>query len=257
MELGIRLSSVAGMADKGDCIADIGCDHGFVSIALVEAGVAGKMIACDINKGPLEHAKKNIESAGLSDRIDVRLGDGLSPVEKGECDGVIIAGMGGPLGLRILFDGRDKIKDYKQIILQLQSKLPLVRFVLDRWGFETITEMMVSEDGKFYPIMKMLPPKNADFYESADIEDFDGFLDLAEKQLRKEPSDYICSCTYGKTLLESKSPALQIFLGREEERLLSILEKLERSGEDNSGRIKEVADEIDTLMLAKWKCSGM
>lgn len=256
MELGIRLSAVAGMVSKGNCIADIGCDHGFVSIALIQTGVAKRMIACDINSGPLEHAKSNIENYELEDRIDVRPGDGLTPVEKGECDGAIIAGMGGPLGLKILFDGREKIKEYKQIIFQIQSKLPVTRFILSRWGFETADEIMVSEDGKFYPVMKLLPPKKKEFYESENIDDFDAFLNLAEEQLRKEPSDYICSCTYGFKLLEQRSPALAIFLGREEERLLGIVEKLEKNPEENKGRLSEILEEIDVLMLAKWKLEG-
>ena len=258
MELGIRLSAVAGMVSPGKCIADIGCDHGFVSIALVQSGTAHRVIACDINKGPLEHAKQNIELYGVKDSIEIRLGNGFEPVKKGECDGAVIAGMGGPLALRILFDGREKIADYKQIILQVQSKLPLVRFILDRWGFETTEESMVSEDGKFYPVMKLLPTKKKEFYESAEIDnsDFDAFLHLCEKQLLKQSSDYICSCTYGFKLLEDRSPYLAIFLGKEEERLLGIVEKLEKNPEDNKDRLAEILKEIDILMLAKWKLQG-
>ncbi len=261
MELGIRLSAVAGMVQKANmdssvgCLADIGCDHGLISIALVQNGMADRMIACDINKGPLAHAARNIEAAGLSDKIELRLGDGFAPVKKGECSGAVIAGLGGPLGLRILYDGREVIRDYRQIVFQVQSKLALVRHLLSRWGFKTEEELMVSEDGKFYPIMRLLPPHKSDFYET-EIPDFDAFLDTEEAELLRGNSDYICSCTYGQQLLEAKSPALLIFLGREEERLLGIVEKLEKSGEDNKERLAEIFEEIDTLMLAKWKLQG-
>ena len=255
MELGIRLSEVAGMVTKGNCIADIGCDHGFVSIALVQNHIVERMIACDVNKGPLEHAKANVEACGLNDRIELRLGDGFHPVKEGECDGAIIAGMGGPLGLRILFEGREKIRSYSQIILQLQSKLGLVRFVLDGWGFRTEEETMVCEDGKFYPVIRVLPPKGKEFYEM-NIPDFEAFLSRMEEELKKEPSDSLCNYTYGKQLLEAGSPALVIFLGKEEERLAGIAEKLEKNYEENADRLKEIIEEIDILMMAKWKLQG-
>ena len=254
LELGIRLSAVAGMVHKGNCIADIGCDHGFVSIALVQNRIADRVIACDINKGPLAHAQKNVEVCGLEEKIDLRLCDGFAQVTPGEADGAVIAGMGGPLGLRILYDGREVVRKMNQIIFQVQSKMALVRFILSEWGFRTEEEIMVSEDGKFYPIMRLIPPASKEFYEMQ-IPDFEAFLTANEAQLCHASSDDICNYTYGKLLIESKSPALLIFLGKEEERLLSIVEKLE-GNEENKDRLKEVCEEIDTLMLAKWKISG-
>lgn len=254
LELGIRLSAVAGMVHKGNCIADIGCDHGFISIALVQNHIADRVIACDINKGPLAHAEKNVKACGLEEKIDLRLGDGFAPVAAGEVDGAIIAGMGGPLGLRILYDGREVLRKTNQVIFQVQSKMALVRFILTGWGFRTEEEIMVSEDGKFYPIMRLIPPSGKEFYEMQ-IPDFEAFLTANEAQMKHASSDEVCNYTYGKLLLESKSPALLIFLGKEEERLLSIVEKLE-GNEENKDRLKEVCEEIDTLMLAKWKCNG-
>ena len=255
MELGIRLSAVAGMVQKADTIADIGCDHGFVSIILIENHVANRMIACDINKGPLAHAEQNIKTCGLSDTIELRLSDGFEKITPGECDGAIIAGMGGPLGLRILYDGREVIRSMKQIVFQVQSKMPVVRFVLSEWGFIVSDEIMVSEDGKFYPVMSLVPPKNKEFYET-ETEDFDVFLAKEEAALKKLPSDDLCKFTYGEKLMESASPAMLIYLGKEEERLLGVVEKLEKNAEDNKERLAEIFEEIDTLMLAKWKVSG-
>ena len=253
-ELGIRLSAVAGMAEKGKCIADIGCDHGFVSIALVQNHIAERMIACDINKGPLEHARHNVALCNLEEKIDLRLGDGIKPIKPGETDGGIIAGMGGPLGLRILYEGREIVKEWKQVILQLQSKLQLMRFVLDRWGFETVSETMVTEEGKFYPILRLVPPEKGDFYET-DIPDFDSFLENAEKEMQHESTGARCGYAYGELLLEERNPILLAFLGKEEDRLLGIMEKLEKQDEQKE-RLAEVVAEIDMLMLAKWKIQG-
>ena len=272
MELGIRLSAVAGMVQKGNCIADIGCDHAFVSIALVQNCVAERMIACDINKGPLEHAKDHIRMCELEDRIETRLCDGLSGIKPGECDGGIIAGMGGPLGLEILYRGREVIRDWTQVVLQLQSKLPLVRYVLKEWGFETVAEDMVFEDGKFYPIMRLSVPKK-DFYEM-EIADLNAYFDEMEEKLKGEPSEDVCAYTYGKLLLENHSPILLAFLGKEETRLLEIAEKLDEAVPDgtaagsvtgaegspveagNLKRIAEINAQMDTLMMAKWKLEG-
>ena len=121
LELGIRLSAVGELVKPGNVIADIGCDHGYLSIALVQNHKAKRMIACDINKGPLAAAEKNIRTCNLSEQIELRLSDGFEKAQAGECDGAILAGMGGPLGLRILYDGKSVMKGWKQIILQLQN----------------------------------------------------------------------------------------------------------------------------------------
>jgi len=97
-----RMAAVAGLVPAGVTACDIGCDHGFVAIHLVEAGVCPGMIAMDINKGPLLRAKEHIESAGLSTYIDTRLSDGLEAFEAGEAECMIAAGMGGRLIVKIM-----------------------------------------------------------------------------------------------------------------------------------------------------------
>ena len=252
-ELGNRLGAVAGMVNKTDCLADIGCDHGLISIYLVQEGIAERMLACDINKGPLRGASENVRNSGLEDRIELRLGDGISPVSKGETSGGILAGMGGPLGLRILYEGREIVRDWLQAVLSLQSKLPLVRFVLQTWGFETEEEKMVTEDGKFYSVMRLAPPKDGIFYEE-EIENIEEYLKTQEGELKHLPADELCEYTYGSFLFKTRSAALVAFLEKEEERLLGIMERLER--ENAAERQKEIVDEIDLLMLAKWKLKG-
>ena len=84
------------------CIADIGCDHAYVSIALMERGLADKVIAMDVRKGPLEIAAKNVAEYGMENNIELRLSDGMERLKPGEADAIIIAGMGGLLMCSIL-----------------------------------------------------------------------------------------------------------------------------------------------------------
>ena len=106
MQLSKRLSAVASLITEGSRLADIGTDHGYVPIALVENGSIPSAVAMDVNKGPLERAQEHIREKHLEDRIKTRLSDGVKALEEGEADAVLIAGMGGMLVIRILDAGR-------------------------------------------------------------------------------------------------------------------------------------------------------
>ena len=90
-----RLKTVAALVRPGSRVADIGTDHGYLPVYLVKEGICPRAIAADLRSGPLESARRHVTAAGLSDRIDLRLGDGLTPIEPQEVDDMIIAGMGG------------------------------------------------------------------------------------------------------------------------------------------------------------------
>lgn len=154
MVLSLRLTEVKNMVLPCATACDIGCDHGFVAIELVRSGTAGKVIACDINKGPLEACKKNVALAGLSDKIDIRLADGLSEIKSSDdIDTIIIAGMGGNLMMEILSKGKEVIGKAGQLVLQPQSEIFLVRRFLRENGFEIKKESFVLDAGKYYFII--------------------------------------------------------------------------------------------------------
>ena len=144
---------MAGLVPAGVTACDIGCDHGFVAIYLVKAGICPKVIAMDINKGPLLRAKEHIESASLSAYIDTRLSDGMEKLEIGEAECMIAAGMGGRLVVKIMEDYPEKLRSLRYLVLQPQSELSLVRSFLRKQRFVIRKEDMILEDGKFYPMM--------------------------------------------------------------------------------------------------------
>lgn len=158
MSLSDRLSCVKNMVIQCDTACDIGCDHGFVSIELVKTGVAKRVIACDINRGPLEAAAGNISAANLSDRIETRLGDGLNKIKVSDnVEAIIIAGMGGGLMAKILEEGKAVVAVAKQLVLQPQSENFLVRKWLRENGYTVVKEQMLVDMGKTYVIIDARP----------------------------------------------------------------------------------------------------
>ncbi len=149
-----RLSSIVDITEPAGVIADVGCDHGFVSIELVNRNKAKHVIACDINKGPLEAAVRNISEAGLSGSIETRLSDGLHKIKPDDkIETVIIAGMGGRLVTKILSEGKDLLENVSQLVLEPQSELFAVRQFIRENRFCIVKEEFVFDAGKYYWII--------------------------------------------------------------------------------------------------------
>ncbi|MCR5687437.1 MAG: class I SAM-dependent methyltransferase [Lachnospiraceae bacterium] len=195
-----RLRAVAGMVTPGLPVADIGCDHAYLPIYLARENISPYVIACDINAGPIMRAQENVDDAELSERIDVRQGDGLSVVSPGEARSVILAGMGGRLMMRILGEGTGVTEAADEIILEPQSDVAAVRHFLQDSGFRIISENMVSEEGKFYPIIKAVH----------------GRMDW----------DREIYFRYGKILLREENPVLHEFLLVEKQYCSNLLKEL-------------------------------
>lgn len=149
-----RLRIVAHMCDKGAVVADIGTDHGYLPIYLVQEGIAPSAIAMDLRKGPLEKAKKHICDNCLEDRIQTRLSDGLEKLSKNEADIITICGIGGRLIADIVTKGKDVITQNTILVVSPQSEVGEFRHFLVSQGFEIEDEQMLKEDGKYYFIIK-------------------------------------------------------------------------------------------------------
>ena len=155
MKLSERLSACAALVRPGSIPADIGTDHGHVPIYLVANGICPRAIAADLRQGPLSAARRNADLAGVTDRIDFYLSDGLKEIPAGACDTVICAGMGGDTIISIL-SGAGWIRDGEiSLILQPQSAVAELRAFLWEEGF-SIQRERFAEDGKFvYTVMEV------------------------------------------------------------------------------------------------------
>ena len=110
MELSRRLYAVASLVTEGASVADIGTDHGYIPIYLMQNEIVSKAIAMDINGGPLERARMHIVGHGLKGKIETRLSNGLEALAPGEVYTMIAAGMGGCLIIRILEECMEVVK---------------------------------------------------------------------------------------------------------------------------------------------------
>lgn len=142
-----RLKKIAEMVPKGCTAADIGTDHAYLPVYLVENGICPSVIATDVADGPLQRAVKTL--LGYEDRICLRKGDGLAPVRESEADCVIIAGMGGDLIERIIRESGWDLTG-KTLLLQPMTKIPELRKWLYYAGFEVKDEKLSEDSGKLY-----------------------------------------------------------------------------------------------------------
>ena len=238
MHLSNRLQAVADLVTPGSRVADIGCDHAYISIYLVEHKISPHVIAMDVNQGPIDRAKENIIKYGYEDRIETRKSDGLEKLKAGEADTVLIAGMGGALTIQILTRYKEVTHSLKELILQPQSEIHLVRRAMRNIGFIITEENMMKEDGKYYVMMRAKANAPAANEE-------------ANTPVRTE-HDY-----FGRLLLERKNPVLREFLLKEQKRCQAILKALEAEPTENSlerqREIAEILERIDTALGYYWK----
>lgn len=248
IKLSKRLRAVAELVAPADCIADVGCDHGYIPIYLVEQGGCKRAIALDINRGPLQRAQEHIVEYKLGDYIETRLSDGLKALRKGEAQGIVIAGMGGGTMQRILKAGRDVIEGDTLLVLQPQSELREFRSYLMSHGFAILAEDMVFEDGKYYPMMKV--QKLREWTQSGNSGKKScatGGIAYSEMELR-----------FGPLLLKKRHPVLKEFLLWQEGKKQVILEGLSQPEDTPKGeasqrkrqRIARIEEELSYIRQA-------
>lgn len=134
-------------------VADIGTDHAYLPIWLIKNGIVKSALACDINEGPLNAGKNDVESYSLSDKITLRLSDGLKEVKENEADDIVIAGMGGELIVKILSECEWAKNKDKHFILQPMTKAEVLIKYLYENGFEIIKQKACECLGKHYTVM--------------------------------------------------------------------------------------------------------
>lgn len=157
MNLTARLRHVAELVPVCHSMADIGTDHAYLPLFLLEAGKALHAIASDIHKGPLERARTHLEGEGKGKEIELRLGGGLSPIKKGEVDGAVMAGMGGLMMRDILDADFEKAQALSWLVLQPQNHVAELKQYLSAHHFIICREDMAMEDRRLYEMMLVKP----------------------------------------------------------------------------------------------------
>ena len=215
-----RLLACCDFVRPGDRVADIGTDHGYLGIHLLQTGVAASVIASDINRQPLESALRNAMKYGVRDRMSFYISDGACAIPR-DFDTLVCAGMGADTMMHIL-DSAPWLQDSRyRLILQCQSRRPELRRYLCAHGYR-ITRETLAQDGKFiYPIMEVV-------YAPGQM--------LSGAQLHLSPA-----------LLESGSPLLGAFYDRVVEGMRTTVAGLSRSGGEKYEEYREILTELEQL----------
>lgn len=150
-----RLRRCCNFITPGDRVADIGCDHGYLSIYLLTQGIASSVIASDINEGPLKSAVMNAVKFGVREKIAFFLSDGVQSIPRG-FDTLVCAGMGADTMISILESAPWLENTQYRLVLQCQSKRPMLRRYLSDHGWHIARETLCKEGKFFYPIMEVV-----------------------------------------------------------------------------------------------------
>lgn len=217
MKLSKRLQTIADFVKKGAVVADIGTDHAHIPIYLIKNNIISKAYACDINAGPLEKAKENINYYGVKN-IELRLSNGLEKLKTDEADTFIIAGMGGELITDILEKGRRFFATERKFILSPHTKTDEVRKYLLSNGFEITKEDMCIDEGKFYTVMEAVYMGKTFSYTKGEL-------------------------LFGKYLIDNKNTVLFEYLKKEKQKYLNIIS----ADGINDTRRRELKDRLDII----------
>ena len=217
MKLSKRLQTIADFVKKGAVVADIGTDHAHIPIYLIKNNIISKAYACDINAGPLEKAKENINYYGVKN-IELRLSNGLEKLKTDEADTFIIAGMGGELIIDILDRGQGFFDKKNTFILSPHTKIEEVRNYLLRKGLKILKEDMCIDEGKFYTVMEAVYMGKTFSYTKGEL-------------------------LFGKYLIDNKNTVLFEYLKKEKQKYLNII-----AGDGiNDTRRRELKDRLDII----------
>ncbi len=197
------------------CVADIGCDHAWVSIGLVEDAIAARVIASDLRPGPLVIAAQNIGKYGFEDNVELRLSDGFEHYVPGEIQTAVISGMGGRLICEILERGERFLDQGIGLCLSPHQDTELVRRYVLEHGYVIWQEDMVIDAGKYYNILTAVP---ADRLEKPVGLGFYSPVELA----------------YGKQMLDAKSEVLRFYLNKELRNTGELLSRLAENDTEHS-----------------------
>ncbi|GGE31492.1 tRNA (adenine(22)-N(1))-methyltransferase [Streptococcus himalayensis] len=218
-----RLATVGSFVPQGARLVDIGSDHAYLPIALVQKGQIKAAIAGEVVAGPYQSACQNVAEHSLQDKIEVRLANGLAAFEVlDQMDTLVVAGMGGRLISEILAADEEKLSTLKRLILQPNNHEDRLRSWLHEHGWVLIAEEILEEAGKVYEIM------------------------VAEKGSQTLSSQEVC---FGPYLLKEKSAIFQQKWQKEQEKLSQALARIPATHELErqvlTQKIQEIKEVLD------------
>lgn len=202
MKLTNRLLKIASLVTPNKRLADIGTDHGYIPVYLLNKNIINFAILADINKGPLENARKEVKMNKLEDKVALRLGSGIEVLECGEVDEIIIAGMGGILIGDLLEANKEVAHQTERLILQPMQAQDELRKYLFNNGYEILEEYLEKEDFRLYEII---------------VAKYTGKNTEVEDEIYYE---------IGKKLLENKDELFVEFINNKIKKYNNIIEKL-------------------------------
>lgn len=151
-----RLQQIANLVPQDACLADIGTDHGYLPLALLQMGRISKAVASDLREGPLDSARRNAAAYGLQDKISLRLGAGLEQISPAECDTITIAGMGGETIAQILEAAPWTKAGNHTLLMQPMTMIPDLRQYLYANGYQILRETPCIEGKRQYTIIQAI-----------------------------------------------------------------------------------------------------
>ena len=258
MKLSGRLGLILQMLPKGQCLLDVGTDHALVPAAAVLEGRFDRAIATDIRPGPLERAMRTVRRYALEDRMTLRLGAGLAPVAPGECDVMVLAGMGALMITEILESHPQVAHAATLLVLQPMHAQERLRPWLRAHGYEVLQERLAQEGDKRYQVLgvrsagAVAVPETHSFEESAKRgAGGDPFLaqELGEADIQiLSPVRLALHDRVGRGILETGGPMAVRWVADWQARQARIAEGLRRSGQEAA------ACEADLLLNALHDC---
>ena len=244
VKLSKRLTAIADMVNtegledtekEAYCLCDVGTDHAHIPIRLLMDGRIDRSIAMDVIEGPLEKARGTLELYNMTDRVELRLSDGLDAYREGEAQGLVIAGMGGRIMRRILLREPAKTRDFRELILQPQADPDFVRRALRELGLYIDREKVVLEDNKYYPVMHV---RHA-YVEGPDWTKIRESGEKTDDELLRDAEDL-----FGPVLLRERDDMLKSYLLWQKGVNDRILHSLKRANDSNNEALTEKRNQV-------------
>ncbi|WP_230088125.1 tRNA (adenine(22)-N(1))-methyltransferase [Alicyclobacillus mali (ex Roth et al. 2021)] len=250
MDLGPRLRAVAELALPCETLADIGTDHAYLPVFALEAGMTRRAIATDVREGPLSQARAHLAARGLLSRASIRLGDGLEPLQVGEADVIVSAGLGGRAQADMVERREDIARSARRLVFQPMGAGHVLRQTLYRLGFHLAAEEAVCEADKPYEIIA------AEYRGGPDPAYSVPLSHLCDRGLRPDEA-WEALWMVGPLLCLASAPGLRCRIEAEVRRTERAMARVERSDHRalHAAQLELLArrKKIWNALLARWE----